>query len=155
MTRARVTSVTANALKTEIRATAEVLRTEMRANTEVLRSEIGASAELLRSEMRATTEILRSETGASAELLRTEMRASAEGLRSEMRQMRTEIDERTVGVERRLNLTMAQLRIDIASDTLRAIQSVEESYRTRTSAVDDEYRDLPERVTALEGAIKR
>jgi chromosome segregation ATPase len=52
-----------------------------------------------------------------------------------------------------LNRTMGQLRIDINSDTLRSIQSVEESYRTRTAAVDDKYRDLPERVTALEHAV--
>jgi len=52
-----------------------------------------------------------------------------------------------------LNLAMAQLRIDINADTLRNIQSVEESYRTRTAAVDDRYRDLPERVTALEHAV--
>ena len=52
-----------------------------------------------------------------------------------------------------LNRTMGQLRVDIAADTLRSIQSVEESYRTRTAAVDDKYRDLPERVTALEDAV--
>jgi hypothetical protein len=53
----------------------------------------------------------------------------------------------------RLDLTKAQLRIDINADTLRSVQSVEESYRTRTAAVDDKYRDLPERVTALENAV--
>jgi len=114
----------------------------------------------------------------TANVLKTEISASAELLRSEMREMRTEIgqrfenidqrfenidqrfvniDQRFVSLERNLNLTMAQLRVDIGSDTLRAIQSVEESYRTRTSAVDDRYRDLPERVSVLEGAagIKR
>ena len=76
-----------------------------------------------------------------ARLAATEARLR-EDFRTEMRQHFTA-----------LNRTMAQLRIDINTDTLRSIQSVEESYRTRTAGVDDKYRDLPEPVTALEHAV--
>jgi hypothetical protein len=118
-------------------------------------SEARLVAKLTASEARLEAKLTASEARLEAKLTAGEARQNVKfgALETRLVELDARIDARFETQFVQLNLALAQLRIDIAADTLRSIQSVEESYRTRTAAVDDKYRDLPERVTALEHAV--
>jgi cob(I)alamin adenosyltransferase len=104
---------------------------------------------LKRSETR-----LRGEIGGAKDELRGEIAAAKDELRGEIHgakiELRGEITTAIRESENRLLLTMAQLRLDIADDTRHTVKVLMEQFGMQVGAVDDKYRDLPDRVTALE-----
>jgi hypothetical protein len=128
-------------------------RADLDATTVALREEIAASKDELRQEIAASKDELRQEIAASKDELRQEIaanRGEIAGLRADLHGIDLKIASAMNFVAERFSVQFAAFRNDMLREMARMTAANSEQNRREIGVVDEQYRDLPGRVSTLE-----